>query len=852
MPRQIYLILCLLIPSLSWSGELSDLAIAQEKKVKSLSTEELAGQLIIAKYHDKAEALRLIKEQYIGGFILPEGDPYKLRSIISELRSASALPLWIGIATVDGLNPALTESLTLPEAHTLASLSDETLVANMGYSVGQILGGIGANIHFTVYPLESYKKGMLRSGISILSTDNLYSSEVIEWDDRPNYPLSFRDYLDNELSEESQLIEEFKSSLDLIVINEGEQEVIKAHALIMDGLRKKDLRKIVSKVLVYKGQLPASKMSDAPLEELIFDKNRAIALFDILQRSFVSRNGTYSHLPLTNLADNYFASLSRDNAVGEIFRNGLERYTHIEHFEISKSPSKKLESNISQFDWILVDLTDQSVSSSWVEFINGLSQNQYVAAYVDDVNVLAGLSENVAIIWNYESVPLAYDLVTQAFFGAIDVDGVLPLDISRALEWEKSDEIRSIKRLKYGFPELSGINTSKLSAIDGVMQEAIQEGATPGAQIMVIKNSRVVYEKSFGYQTYDSLRPINKHTLYDIASVSKVAGTLQAIMFLVERNAISLDDPIYKYFPELEGQRKGDMIIRDILAHQAGLPAYYPFWRKTMDKKREFSDEYYSEQLIPEFDQPVVPGLYMRHGVSDSLWNWIISDDIRLATEPRYRYSDIGFMLLKRLAEEMLNQPMDDFLKQNIYDPIGIDRLAYNPLCVFDRFNIAPTEQDHYYRNSTIWGNVHDQNAAFVGGVAGHAGIFSNTNELAKLLQMHLNKGDYGGYAYFQPETVEEFTKPHFLGNRRGLGWDKPSDKVNNTSKYSSDATFGHTGFTGTAVWVDPEEELIYIFLSNRTYPDAGNGKLIKMNVRSRIQNIIYESIIHGNSSDDD
>ena len=168
-----------------------------------------------------------------------------------------------------------------------------------------------------------------------------------------------------------------------------------------------------------------------------------------------------------------------------------------------------------------------------------------------------------------------------------------------------------------------------------------------------------------------------------------------------------------------------------------------------------------------------------------------------------------------------------------------------------DRSSIAPTEQDHYYRNTTIRGNVHDQNAAVVGGVAGHAGIFSNANELAKLLQMHLNGGYYGGYKYFQSETVRKFTKTQFLGNRRGLGWDKPSSKINNTSRYCSASSFGHTGFTGTAVWVDPEQELIYIFLSNRTYPDASNGKLIRMNVRTKIQDVIYESIIRGNSSDD-
>ncbi len=849
MLQKIYLILCLLISSPLWSNDLYDDAIEQERRVKALSNEQLAGQLIVAKYATKAEALHMISEYHVGGFILPEGDPYQLRDLIIDLRKASDMPLWIGIESKDGLNPAFTKSIILPNAHTLASISDETLLANYGFSVGQILTGIGANVHLSVYPLENYKKGMLRSGISIFSTENLYRSQEVDLKSRIREPIAFKYY--QKTAEANVLAEEFRKGLDLVFINQGNEEVKRVHQVLSDQLKKKELRKLAGKILTYKGHVSTAKVSSGTLEHLIDDKNRIATFHSILQKSFVARNGEHTHLPITNLADNYIASLTVDNQAGEVFRSGLERYAHIEHFEIGERPATELLNHIGQFDWVLVDMTSVHLGNSWVGFINELAQHQYVAAYVNDVSLLNSLSDQVAIIWNFEAVPMAYDLVTQAFFGALDVDGVIPTDISAALEWQESTRLNSIGRLRYGFPELVGINGDRLADIEGIMTDAITAGATPGAQVLVVKNNTVVYNEAFGYQTYDSLQAINTQTLYDIASVSKVAGTLQAIMFLAERKAISLDDPIHKYFPELEGEPKGELIIRQILAHQSGLPPYYPFWRKTMDKRRKFSDEYYSEQRLAEYDHSVVPGLYMKQGVADSLWNWIISDDVRLANEPKYRYSDIGFMLLKRLAEQILNQSLDDFLDQNIYDPLGIDRLAYNPLCVFDRSNIAPTEQDHYYRNTTIWGNVHDQNAAFVGGVAGHAGIFSNSNELAKLMQMHLNKGYYGGYQYFQPETVSEFTKPHYKNNRRGLGWDKPSNKVDNTSKYCSSSTFGHTGFTGTAVWVDPAEELIYIFLSNRTYPDAGNGKLIRMNVRTKIQDVIYESIVHGNSSDD-
>jgi beta-N-acetylhexosaminidase len=199
----------------------------------------------------------------------------------------------------------------------------------------------------------------------------------------------------------------------------------------------------------------------------------------------------------------------------------------------------------------------------------------------------------------------------------------------------------------------------------------------------------------------------------------------------------------------------------------------------------------------------------------------------------------------RRMSERMLNQPLNEFMDQNFFGPLGLSTMTYNPLLKHRREIIAPTEDDNYFRKNLIWGTVHDQGAAMMGGVGGHAGLFANANDLAILMQMNLQNGNYGGHKYFNTNVVTEFSKRQFSNSRRGLGWDKPDlDGNGPTSNLASASTFGHTGFTGTGAWVDPENQLIYIFLSNRVYPDAGNSKLVKYNIRTRIHDVIYKSIV--------
>ena len=338
-------------------------------------------------------------------------------------------------------------------------------------------------------------------------------------------------------------------------------------------------------------------------------------------------------------------------------------------------------------------------------------------------------------------------------------------------------------------------------------------------------------------------------TIYDLASVTKVTATLQAVMFMQEHGLIDVNKKASVYLPELKDSNKKDFLIKDILTHQAGLWPFLPFWAQTM-KDSTFMTSYYSTVASEDYPYPVATDLFASKSMKDSLWQWIIKAKIRekpARTPFDYRYSDMGFYVLQHLAEKILNQPMQDFLEQNLYEPLGAYTTGYLPLQKFASWQIAPTEDDKLFRKKLLTGYVHDQGAAMHGGIAGHAGLFSTANDLAKLGQLWLQRGQYAGHSYYKPETIDLFTTKQFEDSRRGLGWDKPpaSDWSGPTSMFASSKTFGHTGFTGTCIWVDPEFNLVYIFFSNRVHPDMNNNKLLNASIRPRIQELVYQAIFN-------
>ncbi|HEX8039584.1 MAG TPA: serine hydrolase, partial [Chryseosolibacter sp.] len=459
------------------------------------------------------------------------------------------------------------------------------------------------------------------------------------------------------------------------------------------------------------------------------------------------------------------------------------------------------------------------------------------------------VSRFAAVITAYTDTKDVVGMVPQVIFGGLAGRGTLPVRYGD-LASGTGVHTPSLRRLTYSFPEDAGLDGSTLDRIAAIAQEAISSGSTPGCYVLVAKDGKVIYDQGFGYLTYENEHPVTDETLYDLASLTKVTATLQTVMFMQEHGLIDINKKLSVYLPELKGTNKKDITIVDVLTHQAGLTPFVPLWPLTVEGPRFLPmPMYYSSQQSLTYPLQIAPALFGSPILKDSVWSWITESKM-LDKPPRtpysYRYSDLGFMMFKQLAERTLNQPMEEFLQQNFYEPLGAYSLGYNPLHRFTPEKIAPTEMDTLFRHGLVLGTVHDERAAMLGGVSGHAGLFGTANDLSKLGQMLLQNGTYGGLQYYKPETISLFTAKQYASSRRGLGWDKPvqGDWNSPTSIYASPRTFGHTGFTGTCLWVDPEFNLVYIFLSNRVFPDR-NDKLIQTNIRSRIQDVIYKSIFN-------
>lgn len=463
--------------------------------------------------------------------------------------------------------------------------------------------------------------------------------------------------------------------------------------------------------------------------------------------------------------------------------------------------------------------------------------------------------------------------LAQVLFGALPAKGIIPFRVGN---FSASTGIHypANGRLRYTVPEEAGMDSRILAEIDNIANNAIAMKATPGCQVLVARGGAVVYEKSFGYHTYDKLNPVQNNHIYDIASITKVAATTSSLMFLEDRALFRTERRLQDYLPYLETCDKGPLFLSDILTHQARLHPWIPFYLTLIEgyddpnirvSSTHMSKEHsvragnsfflrtgyrYRPDLLCDtqdslYSIEVAKGLYLNKWYVDSIYCRI--ERSTLKEKKTYLYSDLGFIYLRKLIEKQTGTAMDRFVDSVFYGPLGAHRLGYLPLQRYSDSIIVPTENDEAFRHQMLRGYVHDPAAAMLGGVSGHAGVFSNANDLAKLAQMFLNNGTYGGKQYITASTIEKYTScPNCkTGNRRGYGWDKPAADPTQSGVCAqvSARSYGHTGFTGTMLWIDPEYDLIYIFLSNRVCPDSDNKMLGRLNVRPNIQKMIYSSI---------
>jgi beta-N-acetylhexosaminidase len=651
-------------------------------------------------------------------------------------------------------------------------------------------------------------------------------------------------------------------------------------AIRKDDLSEEEINERVRKILKAKYWLGLNDYKAIETKHLYEDLNNSKAKsvqMELYAKALTVVSNKKNMIPLRVLDTTSFASVAIGLDSGNTFQTMLSNYAVFDHFTAGKNAEEtkfeELLTKLKNYEVVIVGVHNTNIfnnktfgiSENAKKFIAKLQlQNKTILTVFGNPYSLKFFTEAPHLVCAYEDNEVTQKLVPQLLFGGITANGKIPVTAHSKFPAGKGIDIDSdIKRLAYAFPENAKLDSRTLSYVDSICLKAVHEGATPGCQVLIAKEGKIIFDKSYGSLFYSDpfLNPVLPSTLYDIASITKVAGTLQALMFLEERGLVDLDKKASYYLPEFVGTNKEDLELRDILTHQAGLTPFIPHWKKTVDTSG-FDTLYYSRVRSEKFPNEVVPGLYSIASMEDSLWKWTIQSDlirrepivtgrgrrkkIQMPKDKIYVYSDLGFYITKKIVEKFLNQNIDEFLQDNFYTPLGLQNILYKPLEKVPVGRIAPTEDDKYFRKTLIRGNVHDQGAAMLGGVGGHAGIFSNAHDLAVLMQMNLQNGYYGGTRYLLPTTVLTFAKRQFDTNRRGLGWDKPEGAGQGpTSYYASSNSFGHTGFTGTCAWVDPDQQIVYIFLSNRIHTDAANGKLVRLGVRTAIQDVIYKAILN-------
>jgi len=396
-------------------------------------------------------------------------------------------------------------------------------------------------------------------------------------------------------------------------------------------------------------------------------------------------------------------------------------------------------------------------------------------------------------------------------------------------------------------PSRAAVATDKLQVIDSIVKDAISQHAFPGAVILAAHKGEIIYHKAFGHYEYENAPAVSPESIFDLASVTKISATTVAIMKLYDEGKLHLDDKLGELLPWVNGSDKANLKVSDILLHQAGLVPFIPFYKETIDSVTAMpKSTIYSSKQSAAYNIRVAENIYLRNDWNDTMFSRILLSP--LGRKDRYVYSDNDFIFLGKIVEQLTGLTLDQYVERNFYRPMGLQTTGFKPRNRFTVDKVVPTENEKHFRRQLTRGDVHDEGASMFGGVAGHAGLFSNSYDLALLYQMLLNGGELNGHRYLRAETIKLFTSYHSKVSRRGYGFDKPEkdNKIRREpypSELASPETFGHTGFTGTCVWVDPKYDLVYIFLSNRVYPTRENSRLSALSVRGKVQDAIYRAL---------
>jgi len=564
-------------------------------------------------------------------------------------------------------------------------------------------------------------------------------------------------------------------------------------------------------------------------------------------------------IPIVELDTLKIASLVIGYNNIRLFQDRINDYAKADHYTLPRNADKnevlQVFKALQNYNLVIIGINNTNPSPSRNFGISDVTSSLVDSLLVSKSCILSlftlpysvNLFKNhllaKAIIVAYQDNNDVYDAVAQVIFGANAANGQLPVTVNKNFPAHAGLSTAKTDRLRYSSLDEQGFRPADFARIDSIVLAGIEKRAYPGCQVLIARNGDVVYRKAFGNSDYIHNQRVKNDDLFDLASVTKVAATTLAVMKLYDQGLVNLDEPLSKTLKYLENSNKNKITIREVMTHQAGLLAWIPFYQKTL--KNGFPDStLYRPVASDEYPYRVAERMYLRKDYQQNILDSIVKSP--LSGKKEYKYSDLGFILMQQYVEKVCGKSLDQFMAEQFYRPLGLHTLTFRPREKFPIARLIPTENDTLFRHQLVQGDVHDPAAALLGGVAGHAGLFGTSVDMAVLLQMLIQNGAYGGKQYLKPETVALFTHRQFKGNRRGLGFDKPQlfpSEPGPACEEASANSFGHTGFTGTYIWADPDIDLLIVFLSNRVNPDAEPNRLVQLGTRTLIQETLYRAL---------
>lgn len=642
-------------------------------------------------------------------------------------------------------------------------------------------------------------------------------------------------------------------------------DVQKAKAKLLEAynngrITEERLASSVKKILLAKYKVGLHNYSPIKMDNLYKDLNTLeddMLYEEAMEHAVTVVKNNVSLLPIKRLENKKIAYVKFGDDNSDPFLKTLNEYAEVT--QVNGRDIATLKTKLKDYNLVIIGL-HKSNASPWKaykfsntellwleEMAKERTSNLILAVFAKPYALLGvpSFQHIDAVIVGYQNSKIAQEKTAQIIFGALPAKGILPVSAHADFPVNTTVPIAAIQRLGHTIPERVGMSSPKLAQVDRMVQNGIDSLMFPGAQVVVARKGMVVYNKGFGKPTYDSGEIITPDHIYDLASLTKILATLPMIMKMEEEGKIALNSTLGELMPIFSESALKNVTVLKALSHYGRLPAWIPFYINTLDEKKRPSPLLYRQQSMGGYSVKVADHLYLTDHYKDSIYQRIARQDLKAN---RYLYSDLAYYVMKRYIEDNYKKRLDQLVEEFLYKPIGATRMGFNPLDRFVKKEIAPSEEDNYYRYQTIQGYVHDMGAAMQGGVGGHAGLFSNALDVAKIMQMYLQDGYYGGHQFLEGRTVKKFNTCYFCDQRvrRGVGFDKPDPNGGGpASSLVSRKSFGHSGFTGTYAWADPEEDLVYVFLSNRTYPTASNTLLIKSGLRTRIQKAVYEAILN-------